>query len=113
MFHLPQDPEGTRGNLLDMTILRAFFFCLALSAPALAYLDPVTGNILVQALLAAFAGIALSYHRLKIWFQGLFGKKTEREKKVEEKQTQQEGVKDHASDVSTEPTSPKDEMQGQ
>jgi hypothetical protein len=54
--------------------MRAVLLLLAMSAPALAYLDPVTGNILVQAVLAAFAALALGYHRLKLYVQKLFGK---------------------------------------
>jgi hypothetical protein len=68
---------------------RALLLVLALSTPALAYLDPVTGNLLVQAVLAGLAAIALGYHRLKAYLGSLFGKKTESEPKSEEKPSEQ------------------------
>jgi hypothetical protein len=58
-------------------IRRAIVFALALqiagfSAAAHAYLDPGTGSILVQSLLAGIAGavavISLYWHRLKAFF---------------------------------------------
>jgi hypothetical protein len=47
--------------------VRVLLLVIALSAPALAYLDPVTGNILVQGLLAGVAAVALAYHRIKAY----------------------------------------------
>lgn len=42
-------------------------FLLAFTTPAFAYLDPVTGNIVVQALMVAAAAIAVSYHKVKAY----------------------------------------------
>lgn len=51
-------------------------FFLALSSPALAYLDPVTGSLLVQGLIALVAGVVAGVKsvRLKIlnFFSNLF-----------------------------------------
>ncbi len=46
-------------------IWRLLLFTLALSTPSFAYLDPVTGNIIIQFALAAVAGVALTFGRLK------------------------------------------------
>ena len=47
-------------------------------APAYAYLDPTTGSILLQGLLAGLAGavvvLRLYWARLKAFFRNLFGK---------------------------------------
>ena len=69
--------------------VKAVLLVLALSTPALAYLDPVTGNLLVQAVLAGLAAIALGYHQLKAYLGSLFGKKTKTEPKSEEKPAEQ------------------------
>lgn len=57
-----------------MTV-RVFLLVLALSGPALAYIDPITGNILVQAVLVVAAGVAVGYHRVKSYLGSLFGRK--------------------------------------
>jgi hypothetical protein len=48
------------------------------TAPAYAYLDPTTGSILLQGLLAGVAGVVvvlrLYWARLKAFFRNLFGK---------------------------------------
>jgi hypothetical protein len=50
----------------------------AWSVPAYAYLDPTTGSILLQGLLAGVAGVVvvlrLYWARLKAFFRNLFGK---------------------------------------
>ena len=63
--------------------LRVLLLCVALSLPAWAYLDPATGSVVVQAVLAALAGVALFFHKVKAGFYRLFGIK----KKPEEKPT--------------------------
>jgi hypothetical protein len=51
---------------------------LAAAAPAHAYLDPTTGSILLQGLLAGLAGVVvvlrLYWARVKAFFRNLFGK---------------------------------------
>jgi hypothetical protein len=59
----------------------------------MAYLDPVTGNILVQAILAGCAALALGYHRIKVFLGSLFGKKKEPEKKSDEQTQKDEAEK--------------------
>lgn len=51
-------------------------FLLAFTTPAFAYLDPVTGNILVQALMVAAAAIAVSYHKVKAYINSKLGRRT-------------------------------------
>ena len=51
---------------------------LALSSPAYAYLDPGTGSMLLQGLIAGVAAsatiVSINYHRLKTKLLSLFGK---------------------------------------
>jgi hypothetical protein len=51
---------------------------IAFAEPAHAYLDPTTGSILLQGLLAGVAGVVvvlrLYWARLKAFFRNLFGK---------------------------------------
>jgi hypothetical protein len=51
---------------------------LAVAEPAHAYLDPTTGSILLQGLLAGLAGVVvvlrLYWARVKAFFRNLFGK---------------------------------------
>lgn len=79
--------------------MRAVLFLLAMSAPSLAYLDPVTGNLLVQAFLAAVAALALGYHRVRLFFQRLFGKKD-----PEAEKSKAEGAKDRREETAASPS---------
>ena len=62
-----------------------FVIACFISAPAYAYLDPGSGSIILQGLLAAIAGalaaIKLYWNKLKGFFQSLAGKKKNSEKK--------------------------------
>lgn len=55
-----------------------FAVLCAISTPAYAYLDPGTGSILLQGLIAGIATfgtvISLNYQRFKAKFRGFFGK---------------------------------------
>lgn len=51
-------------------------FLLALTTPAFAYLDPVTGNIVVQALMVAAAAIAVSFHKVKAYINSKLRRRT-------------------------------------
>lgn len=92
--------------------LRALLFFVALSAPALAYLDPVTGNIIVQVVLAAFAAAALGYHNLKARVQAMLGKnkKTAKQESDESKATstsdqeERPDESDKSAEATTSPT---------
>jgi hypothetical protein len=63
-------------NLSKATIIAAAL--LAWTAPAYAYLDPTTGSILLQGLLAGVAGVMvvgrLYWARLKAFFRKLAGR---------------------------------------
>jgi hypothetical protein len=65
----------------DLLRLRAvvFLFLLLSGVPAYAYLDPVTGSLIVQGLVALIAGIiaGIKTIRLKVigFFTSLFGRK--------------------------------------
>lgn len=78
---------------------RVVLLCLALSSPALAYLDPVTGNIIVQVVLVAFTSIALGFNRLKLWVLGLMGKKPSQ--KQEESSSEEGSEEKSESDQTT------------
>jgi hypothetical protein len=56
-----------------MRLIPLLCVALALSAPAHAYIDPGAGSMLVQALLAAVAGVAVFgrslWDRLKSWLR--------------------------------------------
>lgn len=64
--------------------MQALLLILALSAPALAYLDPATGSLLVQFILAALAAVAVGFRRIKHWFLALMGKAPAQEEEAEE-----------------------------
>lgn len=65
--------------------MRTILLIVALSLPAAAYLDPVTGNIIVQAVLAGVAALAVAYGSIKARLQSLFGKKVSTEESNEGK----------------------------
>jgi hypothetical protein len=71
---------GVRGIQLRKFVsglgLSVVFF--AINTPAYAYLDPGTGSIILQGLIAGIAAfgtiISINYHRLKAKFREIFGK---------------------------------------
>ena len=62
--------------------------CTAIAAPSHAYLDPGTGSIILQSLLAGVAVaiglLRLYWYRFKSFLSGLTGKSTESESKDEQ-----------------------------
>jgi hypothetical protein len=62
-----------------LTRMAAVLFLIALGLiaterPALAYVDPGTGAIIWQSILALVAGIAFSFRRINFWFKNRKGK---------------------------------------
>lgn len=59
--------------------LAAFCLLTFCVSSAYAYLDPGTGSMMVQAVIAAVAAVSVSigifWHRLRTFFSGLFGRK--------------------------------------
>lgn len=62
----------------DVALLAAAGLCLALPSPALAYLNPDTGSMLLQVLLAGAAGLAVAGKLLWGRLVGLFGRRRTR-----------------------------------
>jgi len=64
-------------------LLAVLFVALSYSRPAFAYLDPGTGSLILQMLIAGIIGamytIKLYWYRLKIFVTQLFGIETESE----------------------------------
>ncbi len=60
-------------SLLTIFVASSFY-----AAPAHAYLDPGTGSILLQGLIASIAGMLVAgrlyWQRVKLFFAGVFGK---------------------------------------
>lgn len=56
-----------------VTLVAAAFILLLASPPALAYLDPSTGSMVVSAIVGIFASIALAvktyWYKIKGWFR--------------------------------------------
>lgn len=72
-------------DFTEITMLRKNYFWLIFmlglfSAPAYAYLDPGSGSVFLQTLLAGTAGIAaimkLYWQQLKSWFTHIFKRKS-------------------------------------
>ena len=64
-------PKDTRTDRTGAPFLIALL-ALAYAAPAHAYLDPGTGSILLQGLLAAIATLGLFWQRVKVFFSSMF-----------------------------------------
>jgi hypothetical protein len=66
-------PRNGRGRLAPL-----FVFSLLVAPDAMAYLDPGTGSILLQGLIATFAATAtwfsLNWRRVKSWMTSLFAR---------------------------------------
>ena len=65
----------TRAGRTISVLLAAFVFLGLVAKPAHAYFDPGTGSILVQALVAGFAGVGVV---LKLFWQRVLGAKSSR-----------------------------------
>jgi len=63
-------------------VSRLLLLSLLLAAPAAAYIDPTTGGMLIQMLLAGLAGvgmvIGMFWSRIKDFLQGLFHRRKPR-----------------------------------
>jgi len=63
----------------QLTIVLSTAYLISLFVPAYAYLDPGTGSMLLQGLIAGVATatpvVALYYQRLKLALHGLFNRK--------------------------------------
>lgn len=64
---------------LTVLFLLCWFFSIFFTSSAFAYIDPGTGSMMVQAVIAAVAAagvfIGLCWHRVKSFFTRAFGKK--------------------------------------
>lgn len=64
-------------HLVRLLAAAATFLCLA--GPAHAYLDPVTGSLLVQGLVAAIAGVVAGVKSVRVrivtWVRAILGRK--------------------------------------
>jgi len=69
-----------RSRSLQLSVAMGFLF---VSAPAWAYLDPGTGSLIVQGLIAAVVGalvtVKLYWHKLKNFFSSRRGKSPEQD----------------------------------
>jgi hypothetical protein len=75
---------GTKATRIALAVLG----CSTIAAPSHAYLDPGTGSIILQSLLAGVAVaiglLRLYWYRFKVFLSGLTGKSTESESKDEQ-----------------------------
>lgn len=71
-------------------MFRIFLLALSVSGPALAYVDPAAGSVLIQGVLAALAGVALFFDKIKAAVYRTFGIKPKEQKKEEPKPSSEE-----------------------
>ena len=57
-------------------LLGLVVFHVVAPVQALAYLDPITGSIVLQVLAAGFVAAMATFRRTREWFGGLFRKRT-------------------------------------
>ena len=60
---------------LLFTMLLALVLLAATERQALAYTDPGTGSLIVQAVFAALAGALFQFRRIRVWFKSRSGPK--------------------------------------
>lgn len=65
-------PAPTAGTLLVALAV----FHVVVPPRALAYLDPITGSIVLQILAAGFIAAMATFRRARVWVAGLFRKRT-------------------------------------
>lgn len=65
---------GPFASLLRLLLL-GFLLLAATERRALAYTDPGTGAMVVQALFAALAGVLFQFGRIRRWFKSRFGER--------------------------------------
>ena len=59
-----------------MSFFRAFLVLnILLILPVYGYVDPGSGSMLLQAILAGIVGIAVYFKNLRLWFTQIFSKK--------------------------------------
>jgi len=61
-------------------ILCIFFLSISLSTSAYAYLDPGTGGLIIQVLIASAIGIGVFFKNIKMKFMEFFFKKNKKDK---------------------------------
>ncbi len=66
-------------NIRYLTAAVVLYAFLASAAPAHAYLDPATGSMILQVLLAGLAGALLFFRRIWAFVRGLFAGKDSEE----------------------------------
>ena len=69
MVHRPAPAAGTLFVALAV-------FHVAAPTRAWAYLDPITGSIVLQVLAAGFIAAMATFRRTRVWIAGLFRKRT-------------------------------------
>jgi len=70
--HLVRHPAPAAGMLWFGFIV----FHMVAPSRAWAYLDPITGSIVLQVLAAGFVAGLATFRRTRAWFAGLFRKRT-------------------------------------
>ena len=70
MVHRPAPAAGT-------VLVALVVFHLAAPTRAWAYLDPITGSIVLQVLAAGFIAAMATFRRTRTWIAGLFRKRTD------------------------------------
>ncbi len=86
---------------------RVVFLILALTTPALAYIDPVTGNLIVQGLIAALAACGLFYRRIRQRVRDAFGgKDAPSEEESEESTEPEDPTEGHEGEKPLDPVAP-------
>jgi hypothetical protein len=59
-----------------MSFFRTFLVLnILVTLPAYGYVDPGSGSMLLQAILAGIVGIAVYFKNLRLWFTQIFSKK--------------------------------------
>ena len=67
-----RQPAPAAGTLLVALAI----FHVAAPTRAWAYLDPITGSIVLQVVAAGFIAAMATFHRARVWVAGLFRKRT-------------------------------------
>lgn len=80
---------------------RLLLFTLALSTPAFAYLDPVTGNIIIQFALAGVAAVAVTFGRIKNRVKEYMDRRKNPPQSKPSESTNDEDFEDEESQAST------------
>lgn len=78
---------GIEGDIVKKIILVLFCILVLLDKPAYAYLDPATGSMIIQSLVASIAGFLIFFKSLKNTIISFFwGDKKESDAQIDENQ---------------------------